>query len=414
MKARRPRALIERAGTPGGGSITLGLHFVGSGAGVRTCRPKIKSKKSLQIDLTLAAWWVFPVLPRRLLPAERLDKTASVENPVSPWRLALFIRSTICCGDDWRSSNGAAMRLWPLVLFALGVGAIFVPVRSPHATPYDDADAAIARDEEDRALAILLPLAERGEAQAQYRVGQIYYLFKKRDVEALKWIRRATDQGHASAMYTLANMNHNGNVVPRNLVQAYRWYALAAERAGSDSGLKDRALSNRDLVAKIMTGGQIDDAKKLAAAFAPARGVSEQVEPAPVGTPAPNAPVPVPRPKFALPMTIAPGDVRFECTNERHPTTYLIEVNVAKSQVRQWARFDDGGNTNGPFGPYAVTIAADKLTWILRQSVGKESSVTTYVLERASRILTIESMKSWEDKPFIDRTKPCISAKGVG
>jgi hypothetical protein len=288
-------------------------------------------------------------------------------------------------------------------------------VKPLQATPYDDADAASARDDDVRALAILLPLAERGEAQAQYRIGQIYYLSRDGEAKAVKWIRRATDQGHADAMYTLANMNHVGNVVPRDLVQAYRWYTLAAERAGPQHrGLKERALSNRDLVAKIMTGGQIEEAKQLAISWVPGPGSSEKTARVILGTPAPNVPLPVPRAKFAVPMMIAPGDMRFECTNERNPTTYLIEVNAAKSQVRQWARFDDGGATNGPFGPHAVTIATDKLTWILRQSVGKEASVTTYVLDRRSRILTIESRKSWEDKPFIDRTKPCVSAVGAG
>jgi uncharacterized protein len=312
-------------------------------------------------------------------------------------------------------NNARSMRLWSLAVAAMGLNVICVDVKPLLATPYDDADAATARDDEDGALAILLPLAVRGEAKAQYLVGQIYYLLKKRDGEALKWIRRAVDQGYPDAMYTLANMNHNGNAVPRNLVQAYKWYLLAAERAGpQDPGVRERATSNRDLVAKIMTSNQITEAKTLAAAWTPGPKSSEQLEPAPRGTPAPSAPIPVPRPKFALPMAIAPGDVRFECTNERHPTTYLIEVDVKKSQVSQWARSDDGGHTNGPFGPYQVTIATDKLTWTWRRSVGNVVGVTTYVLDRRSRVLTIESLTSGDDKPFIDRTKPCISAAGTG
>lgn len=215
-------------------------------------------------------------------------------------------------------------------------------------------------------------------------------------------------------MYTLANMNHNGNAVRRNLVQAYRWYTLATERARpQERGLKERAISNRDYVAKIMTEGQIEEAKKLAAAWVPGPGSSEKIAPETQGIPAPDIPLPVPRAKFAVPMLIARGDVRFECTNERHPTTYLIEINVAKSQVRQWARFDDDGHTNGPIGPYVATITADKLTWNNRRSIGQITSVTSYVLERQSRVLTIESFTTGDEKPFVDRTKPCISAAGT-
>src|SRR5262249_730593 len=167
----------------------------------------------------------------------------------------------------------AAMRLWPFVLVAIGVVVFVFVVVKPHPTPYEDADAAIKGDDDDRALAILLPLAERGEAEAQYRVGGIYYHLKKRDAEALKWIRRAADQGHAEAMYTLATMHNSGYAVPRNLAEAYRWYTLAAERAGpQERGLKERAISNRDHVAKIITGGEIAEAKKLATAWVPGPG----------------------------------------------------------------------------------------------------------------------------------------------
>src|SRR5262245_58318147 len=65
-----------------------------------------------------------------------------------------------------QAKKGRAMRLWPFVLVAIGVVVfVFVAVK-PHPTPYDDADAAIRGDDDDRALAILLPLAERGEAEA--------------------------------------------------------------------------------------------------------------------------------------------------------------------------------------------------------------------------------------------------------
>jgi hypothetical protein len=293
-----------------------------------------------------------------------------------------------------------------IFLFALSLGVTVVDVRPLHATPYEDADAAIKRDDENRALAILAPLAERGDAEAQYRVGQIFYLLKKDDSKAVRWIRLATDQGHAGAMYVLGNMNYNGNGVPRNLVEAYRWYELAAQRAEAQRGVREMAVSNRDLVAKLMTSGQIAEAKTLAAAWAPKPGSSLPAPLAMQGKSAPNAPLPTPRAKFALPMMVSRGDLRFECPHQRHQITYLIEVLVAKSQVRHWARFDDFGRTNGPFGPYEVKITPDKLTWT------SGTSASNYILDRRTGILTIETTPS-DGKPFIDRSKPCLSVVGT-
>ena len=55
--------------------------------------------------------------------------------------------------------------------------------------------------------------AEAGDADAQYRLGVMYYghgLVPLDATEAAKWYRKAAGQGHASAQYKLGLMYDNG------------------------------------------------------------------------------------------------------------------------------------------------------------------------------------------------------------
>ncbi len=48
--------------------------------------------------------------------------------------------------------------------------------------------------------------------------------------EAVKWYRKAAEQGFAKAQSNLGFMYSKGHSVPRNDVQAYIWYTLSASR----------------------------------------------------------------------------------------------------------------------------------------------------------------------------------------
>ena len=52
----------------------------------------------------------------------------------------------------------------------------------------------------------------------------------KNSTEALKWYRKAAEQGHASAQYSLGRMYQNGTGVARDPAEAVRWYRKAAEQ----------------------------------------------------------------------------------------------------------------------------------------------------------------------------------------
>ena len=73
------------------------------------------------------------------------------------------------------------------------------------------------------------PLADQGDAIAQYNLGLMYAYGEgvpEDDAEAVRWYRLAADQGHAGAQYNLGVMYANGRGVPEDDAEAVRWYRL--------------------------------------------------------------------------------------------------------------------------------------------------------------------------------------------
>lgn len=106
------------------------------------------------------------------------------------------------------------MRLLMLLLILMtGVtGPVF-------AGPLEDGLAAYKKGDWDLAVRLLLPLAEKGDAQAQEKIGRLYDRgrgFPRNYVEAERWYRRAAEQGDAPAQSRLAFMYRSGKVGPRN------------------------------------------------------------------------------------------------------------------------------------------------------------------------------------------------------
>lgn len=79
----------------------------------------------------------------------------------------------------------------------------------------------------------LKPLAEQGDAGAQCRLGFMYYFGTgvPRDyMEAVKWFRLAAEQGDVDAQGTLGEMYYFGQGVTQNYTEALKWCRLAAEQ----------------------------------------------------------------------------------------------------------------------------------------------------------------------------------------
>ena len=89
--------------------------------------------------------------------------------------------------------------------------------------------------------------AEAGDANAQYKMGDMYNfniqstllsIEKARKkaptpedkAEAAKWYQRAAEQGHMYAQYNLGTLFYTGQGVPQNYVEAAKWYRKSAEQ----------------------------------------------------------------------------------------------------------------------------------------------------------------------------------------
>ncbi len=103
--------------------------------------------------------------------------------------------------------------------------------------------------------------AEQGNEFAQYNLGNYYAKGQgvpKDYHEAVKLFMLAAEQGHVSAQGNLSVMYANGQGVPKDYVFAYMWANLAASKDG------EKGIEIRDGVAKHMTSEQIAEAQKLA------------------------------------------------------------------------------------------------------------------------------------------------------
>ncbi len=80
--------------------------------------------------------------------------------------------------------------------------------------------------------------AEQGHAEAQYWLGVCYrwgWGIDEDKVEAVKWDRKAAEQGYDKAQYTLGDCYYNGWGVYENKAEAAKWYHKAAEQGYMDA-----------------------------------------------------------------------------------------------------------------------------------------------------------------------------------
>jgi TPR repeat protein len=125
---------------------------------------------------------------------------------------------------------------------------------------------AYNRKDYSTALREWRPLAEQGDAGAQYYIGVLYDFRKGVPQDfalAREWYEKAAAKGHAGAQNNLGGLYEFGHGVTRNDVLAYMWYSLAAAHPADDEW-RDLAAENLEEIAGHMTSAQIAEAKKLA------------------------------------------------------------------------------------------------------------------------------------------------------
>jgi len=130
------------------------------------------------------------------------------------------------------SGRRRALGLWLVLLLALAAAA--APAT---AGPFEDgleaADQAHSRGDYAEAVKLWRPLAEQGDAYAQYNLGIMYKYGRgvpQDYAEAARWYRLAADQGNARAQNNLGFMYSNGLGVAQDYAEAVRWLRLAADQ----------------------------------------------------------------------------------------------------------------------------------------------------------------------------------------
>ena len=106
---------------------------------------------------------------------------------------------------------------------------------------------ATKRGDYQTAFKLWLPLAEQGDAQAQFNLGLMYENGRgvKQDYfEAVKWYRQAAEQGLALAQYNLGLKYAKGQGVRQDKGQAKEWFGKACDN-GYQDGCENYGKLNR-------------------------------------------------------------------------------------------------------------------------------------------------------------------------
>jgi TPR repeat protein len=185
--------------------------------------------------------------------------------------------------------------------FLTGLVVAVVIAGVSFAGSYDDGLAAYNRNDYATALSLIRPLAELGNARAQYLLAVMYqeglgvpqdyaqaakwyrlageqrhlraqlnlgYMYENGELpqdyaEAARWYRKAAEQGDVEGEDQLGIMYEFGRGVPQDYIQAYKWLDLAAAPGGSIP------TDHRNALAAKMTSDQIAEAQRLAREWKP-------------------------------------------------------------------------------------------------------------------------------------------------
>jgi uncharacterized protein len=101
------------------------------------------------------------------------------------------------------------------------------------AGPLEDAIDANNRGDPGKAIRLLRPLANDGNALAQYNLAQMYSTGRgvdQDDAAAVVWFRKSAEQDYAFAQSNLGVMYLDGRGVPQDFTKAIIWFRKAAEQ----------------------------------------------------------------------------------------------------------------------------------------------------------------------------------------
>jgi uncharacterized protein len=177
----------------------------------------------------------------------------------------------------WTGELGGKMNQRIKTFLAGGVLALAM-IGNAGAGPLEDGLAAYEKGDYPTAMRLLRPLAERGDANAQTKLGAMYYNsygVPKDYKQAFLWWRKAAEQGGRQAQGALGFMYQEGSGVPQDYVQAYMWFDIAASHSDGDID----AIGRNFITTYLMTPQQIAEGQRLATEWARRHHETEDEEP---------------------------------------------------------------------------------------------------------------------------------------
>ncbi|MGL5164756.1 MAG: tetratricopeptide repeat protein [Afipia sp.] len=132
----------------------------------------------------------------------------------------------------------------------------------PLSRTWEDGLKAFAKKEYAAAAKLFRPLAEKGNAVAQYRIALMHKMglgVSKDRKQAQKWSRLAAKQGNTDAQVLLGSLYYKGEGGENDdIARAYMWYDVAATKGNEEAKKELAAISTQ------LTSQQITEAREKA------------------------------------------------------------------------------------------------------------------------------------------------------
>ena len=121
--------------------------------------------------------------------------------------------------------------------FSVCVFAMLLCARLSAAADLTSAKQAYEKKDYATAFKELTPLAEQGNAEAQFLLGKMYWMGQgvlKDGDQAVKWLKAAATQGNADAQFFMGSYY----LLPhRDIAEGLKWLRLSAEQGNQDAQL---------------------------------------------------------------------------------------------------------------------------------------------------------------------------------
>ncbi|WP_053005727.1 tetratricopeptide repeat protein [Kiloniella spongiae] len=149
--------------------------------------------------------------------------------------------------------------------FLLSLTLVVAMVCPALADNLEDAKTAVKKRDYNTAYSLYIPLAEQGNQEAQYALGQMYSkgLGTEQNVTtAASWYEKAADQGHLLSQVQVGRIYF---LITNELVKAHKWLnVITLRKIEGAKKLQLFAKQMRNDIAKEMTPEEIEQAEKEA------------------------------------------------------------------------------------------------------------------------------------------------------